>query len=115
MAPAGYRLAHSSGIESDVALPADIGTRIRLRSIGRGFITSADLLDFAPGAGEMMGDRASANDELAYYVPCVVRDRCVAVISGGRTTAGAMLTSEDTELLRARSGYVAVAIDNALL
>src|SRR5204862_3724356 len=37
------------------------------------------------------------------------------MIGIGRTTTGAMLTSEDTELLRALSGYVAVAIDNSLL
>ena len=56
-----------------------------------------------------------AQDELYYYVPCVVRDRMVAIIGIGRTTTGAMLTSEDTDLLRALSGYVAVAIDNSLL
>src|SRR4029077_10266044 len=54
-------------------------------------------------------------EEVHYYVPCVVRDRMVAVIGIGRTTTGAMLTSEDTDLLRALSGYVAVAIDNSLL
>jgi PAS domain S-box-containing protein len=81
---------------------------IRSRSLGRGFVTAADLWSSNP-------DNTLAGDELAYYVPCVVRDRCVAVISVGRSTGGAMLTSEDTELLRALSGYVAVAIDNALL
>ena len=114
MAASGFRLAHSSGIENDIALPADTRTVIRVRSIGSGFITSADL--FGGGVGmDSSADRAAANDELAYYFPCVVRDRCVAVISVGRTSTGAMLTSEDTELLRALSGYVAVAIDNALL
>src|SRR4030095_6731315 len=54
-------------------------------------------------------------DELYYFVPCVVRDRMVAILCVGRTTSGALLTSEDTELLRALSGYVAVAIDNSLL
>src|SRR4029077_91483 len=41
--------------------------------------------------------------------------RMVAIIGIGRATTGAMLTSEDTDLLRALSGYVAVAIDNSLL
>jgi two-component system, NtrC family, sensor kinase len=54
-------------------------------------------------------------DEVYYYVPCVVRDRMVAIVGVGRTTSGALLTSEDTDLLRALSGYVAVAIDNSLL
>jgi PAS domain S-box-containing protein len=39
----------------------------------------------------------------------------VAIIGIGRATSGALLTSEDTDLLRALSGYVAVAIDNSLL
>jgi two-component system, NtrC family, sensor kinase len=110
LAVSGFRLAHSSGIESEIPLPADIKRSLRMYSIGRGFITAADLLG---GRGET--DESITHDELAYYVPCVVRDRMVALIGVGRTTAGAMLTSEDTELLRALSGYVAVAIDNALL
>ncbi|HKP10477.1 MAG TPA: ATP-binding protein [Blastocatellia bacterium] len=110
MAASGFNLAHSSGIETELALPADIKRSLRMYSIGRGFITSADLLN---GGSET--DEAITHDELTYYVPCVVRDRMVAVIGVGRTTSGAMLTSEDTELLRALSGYVAVAIDNALL
>ena len=39
----------------------------------------------------------------------------VAIIAIGRAASGALLTSEDTELLRALSGYVAVAIENSLL
>lgn len=109
-AASGFRLAHSSGIESEIALPGDIKRSLRMYSIGRGFITSADLLN---GGSET--DETITHDELAYYVPCVVRDRMVALIGVGRTSSGAMLTSEDTELLRALSGYVAVAIDNALL
>jgi two-component system, NtrC family, sensor kinase len=110
MAVSGVRLAHSSGIESEITLPGDIKQSLRRYSSGRGFITSADLLN---GGSET--DETITHDELAYYVPCVVRDRLVAIIGVGRTTSGAMLTSEDTELLRALSGYVAVAIDNALL
>ncbi|HKV42254.1 MAG TPA: ATP-binding protein, partial [Blastocatellia bacterium] len=56
-----------------------------------------------------------APTDLYYYVPCVVRDRMVAVIGLGRPASGALLTTEDTSLLRALSGYVAVAIDNSLL
>jgi PAS domain S-box-containing protein len=116
-APSGFRLAHAAGIEGDLSLPVDVKTTVRIRSAGRGFIVAHDLrkeqdalLD-ADGL-EMLGRGA---EELHYYVPCVVRDRMVAIIGIGRTTTGAMLTSEDTDLLRALSGYVAVAIDNSLL
>src|SRR4029453_5363905 len=52
---------------------------------------------------------------LHYYVPCVVRGRMVAVIGLGRSAAGALLSSEDVEIFRTVSGYVAVAIENSLL
>lgn len=149
--PSGFRLAHASEIDSDVTLPADIKHTLRLRSIGRGFITAGDLvkedhwafdaltnkslaassasLGFGQGVlreGEtslpgqatdisLPGTQSGPSTELYYYVPCVVRDRMVAILGIGRTTSGALLTSEDTDLLRALSGYVAVAIDNSLL
>jgi PAS domain S-box-containing protein len=134
LAPSGYRLAHSSGIDWDVRLPDEIKRIIRTRSIGRGFITSDDIpkedvVAQSSGVADFRGEISdlftltnttevadlTARDELYYYVPCVVRDRMVAIIGVGRTAAGAMLTSEDTDLLRAISGYVAVAIDNSLL
>ncbi len=127
--PSGFRLMHASGIEGEVGLPAKIKELIHLRAMGRGFISAqdfprseADLFDAVsdeesarlPQAFSDAGERI-AEEELYYYVPCVVRDRMVAIIGVGRTTTGALLTSEDTELLRALSGYVAVAIDNSLL
>ena len=39
----------------------------------------------------------------------------VAVIGLGRSADGALLSSEDVEILRTVSGYVAVAIENSLL
>jgi PAS domain S-box-containing protein len=45
----------------------------------------------------------------------VVRGRMVAVIGLGRSTGGALLSSEDIEILRTVSGYIAVAIENSLL
>jgi two-component system, NtrC family, sensor kinase len=151
--PSGFRLAHASEINSDIALPADIKNIIRVRSIGRGFISANDLLKeeawsfdallatprtFQTGSlvQNVKGDGADSDShnaeislsdislsastnrltkELYYFVPCVVRDRMVAILCVGRTTSGALLTSEDTALLRALSGYVAVAIDNSLL
>lgn len=149
--PSGFRLAQASEIESTITLPVDIKHIIRLRSIGRGFITASDLikeedwafdalsgqslmlqtgslklrtaglLDGSANAGyqaedlSLPGTTGNLSSELHYYVPCVVRDRMVAILGIGRTTSGALLTSEDTELLRALSGYVAVAIENSLL
>ncbi len=146
MSPSGFRLAHATGMDSDINLPEDIKKIIRMRSIGRGFISASDIPTndaVLTGASRMMGegevslqgsaiesathfvraynlsstesDDTVAQGELYYYVPCVVRDRMIAVIGIGRTTTGALLTSEDTDLLRALSGYVAVAIDNSLL
>ncbi|HXG90830.1 MAG TPA: ATP-binding protein [Blastocatellia bacterium] len=128
--PSGFRLAHSSDIDHDLSLPEEIKKTIRVRSIGRGFITADDLNEGnkqnAKAKGEeisrhyfdmlpAVADEPVAQDDLYYYVPCVVRDRMVAIIGVGRTSSGALLTSEDTDLLRALSGYVAVAIDNSLL
>jgi len=123
--PSGFRLSRSAGIDGNVTLPDDIKQIIRVRSIGRGFITADDLPAQVGGdvssqslpslemdAPEFQGRRS---DEVYYYVACVVRDRMVAIIAVGRTTLGALLTSEDTDLMRALSGYVAVAIDNSLL
>jgi two-component system, NtrC family, sensor kinase len=149
MSASGFRLAHAAGIDSDIQLPEDVKKIIRLRSIGRGFISAGDIpsgeavLATAPqmigdgdgssfslqpsaldGATHLVAaynlsssdaDEPAPRDELYYYVPCVVRDRMVAIIGIGRTTTGALLTSEDTDLLRTLSGYVAVAIDNSLL
>lgn len=102
--PSGFRLAHASGIDRDIVLPANLIVANDLES-------EPDLsLD-----SDALGASTAPFEELHYYVPCVVRDRMVAIIGIGRTTTGAMLTSEDTDLLRALSGYVAVAIDNSLL
>jgi two-component system, NtrC family, sensor kinase len=108
--PSGFRLARALEIDGAIHLPDDIKQIIRIRSIGRGFITANDLPNQAIDTDETI-----TQESLYYFVPCVVRDRMVAIIGVGRTTASALLTSEDTELLRALSGYVAVAIDNSLL
>ena len=126
-APSGFRLAHASGIEGEINLPEDIKNIIRTRSIGRGFIAVEDLSpaslirsqsnesDDALPISDAGVTVSGKQEELYYYVPCVVRDRMVGIIGVGRAESGALLTSEDTDLLRALSGYVAVAIDNSLL
>jgi PAS domain S-box-containing protein len=121
-APSGFRLSRSAGIDGEVSLPQEIKQIIRVRSIGRGFITADDLPREAGSEASFrslppleIDYQGRRRDEVYYYVPCVVRDRMVAIIGVGRPSTGALLTSEDTDLLRALSGYVAVAIDNSLL
>jgi len=138
--PSGLRLAHSIGLDREIDLPRNMSEMIRSRSMGRGFISVQDLEparigQFAAvrefiGAGVQRaaelwtGIDASEDEEFAsdhqyddlyYFVPCIVRDRMVATIGLGRPSSGALLTSEDTDLLRALSGYLAVAVDNSLL
>jgi PAS domain S-box-containing protein len=107
-APSGYRLARAAGLSSEIIVPPDFREMIRVRSAENGVVRTDDL-DLAP---ETTGFVKRA---LHYYVPCVVRGRMVAVIGLGRSADGALLTSEDVEILRTVSGYVAVAIENSLL
>jgi len=104
----GYTVARSAGLDTSVVVPPDFREMIRVRSAETG-IVRADDLDLA---SESIG---SARRTLHYFVPCVVRGRMVAVIGLGRSVDGALLSSEDVEILRTVSGYVAVAIENSLL
>jgi PAS domain S-box-containing protein len=104
----GYRVARSVGLSAEVLVPQDFREMIRVRSADAG-IVRADDIDLQPETS------AFVRRALHYYVPCVVRGRMVAVIGLGRSTGGALLSSEDLEILRTISGYVAVAIENSLL
>ncbi len=104
----GYVVARSAGLTAPVIVPPDFREMIRVRSAESG-VVRADDLDLAPDLA-VSGRRA-----LHYFVPCVVRGRMVAVIGLGRSVDGALLSSEDVEILRTVSGYVAVAIENSLL
>jgi two-component system, NtrC family, sensor kinase len=103
-----YRVARTAGLSSDIIVPPDFREMIRTRSAEDG-IVRADGLDLPPETNGFV------RRTLHYYVPCVVRGRMVAVIGLGRSTGGALLSSEDLEILRTVSGYVAVAIENSLL
>src|SRR5438445_8308684 len=105
----GYRLAHAAGLSSDVTIPDDFREMIRTRSAETGIVRSDDL--------EMATDESGGfvRRALHYYIPCVIRGRMVAVIGLGRSADGALLSSEDVEILRMVSGYIAVAIENSLL
>jgi two-component system NtrC family sensor kinase len=107
-APSGYRLARAEGLAAEMIVPPDFREMIRVRSAENGVVRTDDL-DLVP---ETTGFVRRA---LHYYVPCVVRGRMVSVIGLGRSSDGALLSSEDVEILRTVSGYVAVAIENSLL
>ena len=107
-ASSGYRVARAAGLSSHMVVPQDFREMIRVRSAETGVVRTDDL-DLVPEA------TGSVRRSLHYYVPCVVRGRMVAVIGLGRSADGALLSSEDVEILRTVSGYVAVAIENSLL
>ena len=104
----GYVVARSEGLSERVTVPPDFREMIRVRSAETG-IVRADDLDFSSES------TVPVRSALHYFVPCVVRGRMVAVLGLGRSVDGALLSSEDVEILRTVSGYVAVAIENSLL
>jgi hypothetical protein len=114
-ASSGFRLARAERLDREISLPADFLNTLREHS-GTTGIVKADEIEASAEASET-GEAAASTPRrlLYYYVPCAVRSRVVAVIGLGRGVDGALLSSEDTALLRAISGYVAVAIENALL
>lgn len=104
----GYVVARAEGLSSQVTVPTDFREMIRVRSAETGVVRTDDI--------ELSSELARAvRRELHYFVPCVIRGRMVAVIGLGRSSDGALLSSEDVEILRTISGYVAVAIENSLL
>ena len=106
----GYEVARAAGLPSQIVAPPDFREMIRVRSAETGIVRADDLdLDLNSDA------TVSVRRALHYFVPCVVRGRMVAVIGLGRSVDGALLSSEDVEILRTVSGYVAVAIENSLL
>lgn len=105
--PSGYRVARTAGL-GELTPPPDFRDMIRTRSAESG-VVRADDLALPTESGSFV------RRTLHYYVPCVVRGRMVAVIGLGRSSDGALLSSEDVEILRTVSGYIAVAIENSLL
>lgn len=106
----GYVVARSEGLPAPVTVPSDFREMIRVRSAETGVVRTDDLEMNAES-----NNSGSIRRSLHYYVPCVVRGRMVAVIGLGRSVDGGLLSSEDVEILRTVSGYVAVAIENSLL
>jgi PAS domain S-box-containing protein len=109
-AQSGYVVARSAGLGT-VIVPPDFREMIRVRSAETG-VVRADDFDFNLNG---VDSNFTVRRALHYYVPCVVRGRMVAVIGLGRSVDGGLLSSEDVQILRTVSGYVAVAIENSLL
>ncbi len=113
--PSGFRVTRVEGVDRELTLPDDFLSMLREHSGASGIVRADDI---EQPADEIELDEPATQPPrrlFSYYVPCAARSRVVAVIALGRTTDGALLSSEDTALLRAISGYVAVAIENALL
>jgi PAS domain S-box-containing protein len=114
----GFRVARAEGVDRKVPLPNNLLSILREHSGAAGIVRADRLRSAVENDDEFeFEDPAfqSPSNQFSYYVPCAARSRIVAVLALGRTADGALFSSEDTALLRAISGYVAVAIENALL
>ena len=115
-----YKIAKSSGLSEEFRVPADFRQMIRTKSAEKG-VVRADEMELQDdtlstnGNGNGSGNKLPVRQELHYFVPCVVRSKMVAVIGLGRASDGSLLSSEDLEILRTVSGYIAVAIENSRL
>jgi len=110
-----YILAKSSGLSEEYRIPADFRTMIRQKSAGKG-IVRADEIEAVEADIDTTESRSPiVRQELHYFVPCVARGKMVAVIGLGRAGDGSLLSSEDLEILKTVSGYVAVAVENSRL
>ena len=112
-----YRLAKSAGLSEEYKIPVDFRTMIRQKSALKG-VVRADELDVQDIDTTFNGNgngKAVVRQELHYFVPCVAGGKMVAVIGLGRASDGSMLSSEDLDILKTVSGYIAVAIENSRL
>ena len=118
--PGHYRIVKSVGLSDNFRVPADFRQMIRTGSAEKGIVR---VDQFELGEAETAFAHSNGNgsgslplrQELHYYVPCVVRGKMVAVIGLGRAKDGSLLSSEDIEILKTVSGYIAVAIENSRL
>lgn len=119
-APEHYRVAKSVGLSEEFKIPADFRTMIRQKSALKGVVRADELdvldIDIAPPGTNGNGNgKAVIRQELHYFVPCVAAGKMVAVIGLGRASDGSLLSSEDLDILKTVSGYIAVAIENSRL
>ncbi|MFZ1700478.1 MAG: ATP-binding protein [Pyrinomonadaceae bacterium] len=115
-----YRVGRAVGLSEEFNIPHDFRTMIRQKSAAKGIVRADEFdapeveitLSPANGNGHVKG---VVRQELHYFVPCVVGGQMVAVIGLGRASDGSLLSSEDLEILKTVSGYIAVAIENSRL
>src|SRR6202040_2223343 len=111
-APGKLRLARSMGVR--VNEPLDLSfldpTRPEMARGAVFFESPRAAHDVSPSV-----QNALQQLDLNYYVPCRIREHCVAVLGLGKTVDGDFLSSDDVELVETIAGYVAVALDNAQL
>jgi len=100
-----FHLAYNSGLITEPKLPENIINLAISNQLGRGYLL----------AEEFSKSEDPNKREIDYFVPCYIRDQLIAIIGLGKTVEGSILTSEDIDLVRGLSGYVAVAIENSLL
>ncbi len=79
------------------------------------FERTRNMLDVVSHDMPAAARRTIAELELTYYLPCSARGRTIAYLGVSRTDTGDFLSSEDVELLVTLSGYLGIAIDNAML
>lgn len=115
-----FRIAKSVGFTEDYKIPTDFRTMIRQKSTLNGVVRADEFdrqdleaIHTSPSANNAV--KKPVRQELHYFVPCVVGGKMVAVIGLGRASDGSLLSSEDLEILKTISGYVAVAIENSQL
>jgi PAS domain S-box-containing protein len=112
-----YRIAKAHGLSDEYRIPPDFRTMIRQRSAGRGIVRIDEIAMLESDA--MPPSNGNSNlpvrHELHYFVPCVAGGKMVSVIGLGRASDGSLLSSEDLDIIKAISGYIAVAIENSRL
>lgn len=114
--PSKYTVARSTGLSSAYNIPPDFKQMIRQKSADSGLVRADEFEQVESENAETNGNGfRPAPQELHYFVPCVTRSKMVAVIGLGRAKDGSLLSSEDLDILRTVSGYIAVAIENSRL
>ncbi len=118
--PSRFLLGRSIGLSEEFHIPQDFRAMIREKSALTG-VVRADQIESLDAENNGHNGNGNGNgklpvrQELHYFVPCVVRSKMVAVIGLGRAKDGSLLSSEDLEILKTVSGYIAVAIENSRL
>ncbi|MBI4469080.1 MAG: PAS domain S-box protein [Acidobacteria bacterium] len=106
--PEHYTSALVDGMSEPAELADDLAAWIRAAAAGNRVLLVDDQDSNVWRHGEHL-------EEIHYFVPCFIRQRMIAVIGLGRAAGGDLLSSEDLDLLKALSPYIAVALENSLL